>query len=50
MNLFFIMCTLKILTDLCLIKQNTKGKKYFFKGCLQCFSSKNVLTDHKKIV
>ena len=37
-----IMCILKILTD----KKN-KNKKYFCKSCLQCFSSKNVLTEHK---
>ena len=36
-----------IMTDLCLIKQNI-GEKYFCKGCLQCFSSKNVLNEHKK--
>ena len=42
------MCTLKILTDLSSIKQNTKEKKYFCKNCLQCFSSKNVLSEHKE--
>ena len=26
----------------------TKNKKNFCKSCLQCFSSKNVLTEHKK--
>ena len=26
-----------------------KNKKYFCKNCLQCFSSKNVLTRHKKV-
>ena len=26
----------------------TKNKKYFCKSCLQCFSSKNVLTEHKE--
>ena len=26
----------------------TKNKKYFCKICLQCFSSKNVLTEHKE--
>ena len=25
-----------------------KNKKYFCKSCLQCFSSKNVLTEHKE--
>ena len=42
-----LMCTLKTLTDLCLIKQN-KGKKCFCKNCLQCFSCKNVLIEHTK--
>ena len=26
-----------------------KTKKYFCKSCLQCFSSKNVLTEHKEV-
>ena len=26
-----------------------KNKKYFCKSCLQCFSSKNVLTEHKEV-
>ena len=30
-------------------KTKTKIKKYFFKSCLQCFSSKNVLTEHKEV-
>ena len=34
------------MTDLCFTKQN-KNKKYFCKSCLQCFSSKNVLREHK---
>ena len=42
------MCILKILTDLCLIKQNIKAKKYFWKSCLQCFSSESVLNEHKE--
>ena len=29
-------------------KTRNKNKKYFCKSCLQCFSSKNVLTEHKK--
>ena len=29
-------------------KTKHRGKKYFCKGCLQCFSSKNVLNEHKK--
>ena len=28
-------------------KTENKNNKYFCKGCLQCFSSKNVLTEHK---
>ena len=30
-------------------KTKNKNKKHFFKSCLQCFSSKNVLTEHKKV-
>ena len=44
-----IMCISKILTDLCFTKQRIKTKKYFCKSCLRCFSSKNVLTEHKKV-
>ena len=29
-------------------KTKNKNKNYFRKNCLQCFSSKNVLTKHKK--
>ena len=29
-------------------KTKSKNKKYFCKSCLQCFSSKNVLTEHKE--
>ena len=29
-------------------KTKTKNKKYFCKSCLQCFSGKNVLNEHKK--
>ena len=43
-----IMCILKILTDLRFTKQRIK-KKHFFKSCLLCFNSKNVLTEHKKV-
>ena len=28
-------------------KTKNKNKKYFFKCCLQCFSSKKVLIEHK---
>ena len=30
-------------------KAKNKNKKYFCKSCLQCFSSKNMLTEHKKV-
>ena len=30
-------------------KTKNKNKKYLCKSCLQCFSSKNVLTEHKEI-
>ena len=30
-------------------KMKNKNKKYFSKSCLQFFSSKNVLTEHKKV-
>ena len=30
-------------------KTKNKNKKCFCKSCLQCFSSKNVLTEHKEI-
>ena len=30
-------------------KTKNKNKRYFCKGCLQCFSSKNVLTEHKEV-
>ena len=31
-------------------KTKNKNKKYFCQNCLQCFSSKNVLTEHEKIL
>ena len=42
------MCMLKILTDLCSIKQYTRLKKHFCKNCLQCFSSEKILSEHKE--
>ena len=30
-------------------KTKNENKKYFCKSCLQCFSSKNVLIEHKKV-
>ena len=44
-----IMCKLKIFTDLCFTKQRIKTKKNFCNSCLQCFSSKNVLAEHKEV-
>ena len=44
-----IMCTLKALTDLKKKKKRNENKKYFCKSCLQCFSSKNMLTEHKNV-
>ena len=29
-------------------KTNNKNKKYFCRSCLECFSSENVLTEHKE--
>ena len=29
-------------------KTKNENKKWFCKSCLQCFSSKNVLTEHKE--
>ena len=48
MEINYIMCTSKILTDLCFTKQKV-NKKYCCKNCLQCFSSKNVLKNHKEV-
>ena len=42
------MCILKTLTDLCLIKRDIKGTKYFCKSCLQCFSNESVLNKHQE--
>ena len=42
------MCASKVLTDLCFTKQKIKTKNYFCKSCLQCFSSRIVLTKHKE--
>ena len=30
-------------------KTKNNNKKYFYKNCLQCFNSKNVLTEHKNV-
>ena len=44
-----ITCISKILTDLCFVKQKIKTKNTFAKSCLQCFSSKHVLSEHKEV-
>ena len=43
-----IMCTSKILTDLCFTKQEIK-KKMILQKLLTVFRSKNVLREHKKV-
>ena len=30
-------------------KAKKKNKKYFYKSCLQCFSRRNMWTEHKKV-
>ena len=51
MKISHIMSILKILTDLCVIRQRIKIKNAFVicKYCLQCFSSERVLVEHKQI-
>ena len=39
---------IKYLTDLCLIKQNAKEQILLRKCCLQCFSGRSALIEHKK--
>ena len=48
MGFCLIMCILNILTDLCLIKQNAKEQILLCKCCLQCFSGRSALIEHKK--
>ena len=43
------MCTLKVLTNLCLEKRRNKNKKCFCKYCLQGVSSEKVLVKHEDI-
>ena len=43
------MCISKISTDLCFTKQRIKTKNTFYKSFLQCFSSKNMLTEHTEV-
>ena len=48
MKINHIMCTSK--TDRFMFsKTKSKNKKCIFKSCWQCFSSKNVLTEHKEV-
>ena len=51
MKISHVMSILKILTDLCVIRQRIKIKNAFVicKYCLQCFSSERVLVEHKQI-
>ena len=42
------MCTSKILTDFCAIKQKINTYIYFCKCSLQCFSSEKILQKHKE--
>ena len=44
-----ITCISKNLDRFMFHKTKNKNKKYFCKSCLQCFSSKNVLTKHKEV-
>ena len=44
-----ITCTSMILTDLCFTKQRIKIINTFCQSCLQCFSSTNILTEHKEV-
>ena len=39
---------IKVFNRLIFHKTKNKNKKYFRKNCLQCFSSENLLTKHKK--
>ena len=43
------MCASKIFDRFMFHKANNKNIKYFCKSCLQCFSSKNVLNNHKEV-
>ena len=43
------LCFIKVFDRFMFHKTKNKNKKYFCKSCLQCFSSKNVFTEHKKV-
>ena len=49
MKTIITICILKFLTGL-FNKTKNKNKNFFFKYCLQCFSSEEVLIERKKIV
>ena len=49
MKINHIMCASKIFDRFMFHKANNKNIKYFCKSCLQCFSSKNVLNNHKEV-
>ena len=42
-------CVYQWFWQICFTKQKNKNKKYFCKSCLQCFSSKSVLAEHKEV-
>ena len=48
MSTNLITCILKNFTDLCSVKQKIKVNNIFGKSCLQCFSSEEILIEHKK--
>ena len=48
MEISHIMSVLKILSNLCAMRQKIKIKKHFCKYCLHYFSSERVLIEHKK--
>ena len=49
MKTSYTMCISKTFTDICFTKQKIKTRSTFEKVCLQCFSSINVLTEHRKV-
>ena len=48
MKISLIMCILRILTDLCVIKQKIKTKKIFLQMLFTVFYSEQVLIQHKE--
>ena len=48
MMVYRIMCTLNTLTSVYVSQNERQKQKYFCGGCLQCFSSKNILIEHKE--